>query len=102
LFASKNKEMIMTDSIGTRLKAARREISLTQEGLADLLEVTRNYIAILETGRKLPGLDILLKMSVLLDTTLDDLILSEPEFLAVKERFAARLKKARGKKPTGP
>jgi transcriptional regulator with XRE-family HTH domain len=68
----------MTKHLGAYIVEARKKYGLTQLELAELLEVTRNYIAQLEIGRRLPSLELLVKLSVLTAQTPDDLIRDEP------------------------
>lgn len=49
--------------IGTFLKQLRNEQNLTQEQLAEQLNVSRRTVSRWETGRNLPDLDLLIEMS---------------------------------------
>lgn len=49
---------------------------LTQEQLADMVDVSDTYIRKLESGDRLPSLDMLLKLSKALNTTPNHLLLS--------------------------
>ena len=60
--------------IGQKLKEKRREKNLTQQELADILHVTRQTISSWEVGRTYPDLDIMVKLSDLYETPLDDLL----------------------------
>lgn len=56
------------------LKEARNAKKLTQEQLADLLNITRLSVARYESGGREPSIEILCKMADVLDTTTDYLI----------------------------
>lgn len=60
--------------IGKKLKEKRLEANLTQQELADILHVSRQTISSWEVGRTYPDLDVLVAISELYDTPLDDLL----------------------------
>ena len=49
-------------AVGTRLKAVRTERGLTQEQLAQLVDLSPNYLSNIETGLKTPKLDTFVKI----------------------------------------
>ncbi|MFA5970218.1 MAG: helix-turn-helix transcriptional regulator [Sphingomonas sp.] len=57
----------------TNLPMIRGERSLTQQGLADLLEVSRQTINSIERGRFEPSLSLALKAARLLQLPVEDL-----------------------------
>ena len=57
-----------------RLKSARRRLGLTQEALAEELNVTKASVSAWETGREKPGFRLLPTLRQVLDMSLDDLI----------------------------
>ena len=60
--------------IGKRIKEHRQRRNLTQEMLAELIEVSPGYISLVETGRKQASLDTLLSISNVLNITLNELL----------------------------
>lgn len=56
-----------------KLKLARIEKNLTQQELAELVEVTRQTIGLIEKGNYNPTLNLCIKIAKALDRTLDDL-----------------------------
>lgn len=92
-----------------RLKSARHRLGLTQEALAEELNVTKASVSAWENGREKPGFRLLPRLKVVLDTSLDDLIcgpdadrrspLAEPLFVARDEGEVDILKSYR-KLPT--
>ena len=60
--------------IGSKLKKARLEKELTQENVANLLNVSRSTISSWEVGRSYPDLDNLVAISDLYDVSLDNLL----------------------------
>ena len=56
-----------------RLKLARIEKNLSQQELADLVDVTRQTIGLIEKGNYNPTLNLCIKIAKALDRTLDQL-----------------------------
>lgn len=56
-----------------KLKLARIEKRLSQQELADLVEVTRQTIGLIEKGKYNPSLNLCIKISKVLNKTLNDL-----------------------------
>jgi len=56
-----------------KLKLARIEKNLTQQELADRVEVTRQTIGLIEKGNYNPTLNLCIKIARTLDKTLDQL-----------------------------
>lgn len=60
-----------------KMKVARVEKSLSQQELADLCEVTRQTIGLIEKGKYNPTLNLCIKIAQVLDKTLNDLFWDE-------------------------
>jgi len=67
--------------IGKKLKEKRQEANLTQKELAEILHVSRQTISSWEVGRTYPDLDVLVAISELYDTPLDDLLKEDSEMV---------------------
>lgn len=61
--------------IGRRISEFRRARKLSQFQLAELAEVTDSYISHIETGRKKPSLESLVRIASALGITLDRILL---------------------------
>ena len=59
------------------MKLARIEKGLSQQELADLCEVTRQTIGLIEKGKYNPTLNLCVKIAHTLDLTLNDLFWDE-------------------------
>ena len=55
------------------MKLARIEKQLSQQELADLVEVTRQTIGLIEKGKYNPSIKLCIKIAKTLDKTLNDL-----------------------------
>lgn len=51
------------NSIGQKVKNLRRENGLTQDELASALSISRNYVCLIETDKKIPSFKTISKMS---------------------------------------
>ena len=60
-----------------KLKMARVEKALSQQELADLVDVTRQTIGLIEKGKYNPTLNLCIKIAKTLNKTLNDLFWEE-------------------------
>ena len=60
--------------LGERIREARRKKGLTQEVLAELVDVTPFYMGELERGVKTPSLDVFVRLLEALDVSADTLL----------------------------
>ena len=74
--------MIDYKVIGQRIQKARTNLGLTQEALAEKVQVSTNYLSKIETGKEKPNLEMLGKISVAADVSLSELLTG-----VVEERF---------------
>ena len=70
------------NEFGTYLYKYRKKNKLTQQQLADILEITMNYCGRLERGNRTPGIDLLLRASDKLDVSIDALLGAESEYIS--------------------
>ncbi len=61
----------------SKLKIARIEKGISQQELAELVNVTRQTIGLIEKGKYNPTLNLCLKISIALNKTLNDLFWEE-------------------------
>lgn len=62
------------NSIGKNIKIYRMKKNLKQEELAELMDLSVNYISMLERGDKLPSIETLIKLVNILDVSADVLL----------------------------
>lgn len=62
-------------AIGLRIRKLRKQKLWTQEKLAELAEITPDYLCRIELGRKHPSLKTILLVANALDTTADELLI---------------------------
>lgn len=71
---------MVDDHFAQQLKARRKDSSLTQQQLADKLNVSRKTISGWETGRNRPDIDILRQMAEIYHISLDQLVSDADKF----------------------
>lgn len=67
------KNSPLPKSIGKNLRRARRGVELTQEKLAEKVNVSTSYIVFIEQGRSTPSLEVLEKIAKVLRISIKDL-----------------------------
>ena len=72
--------LYMNKSVRMKLKLARIEKDLTQQELADQVEVTRQTIGLIEKGDYNPTLNLCIKIARALDRTLDQLFWEDGKY----------------------
>jgi len=60
-------------NLGKNIKARRKFLNLTQQELADKLDMSLNFVGKVEVAFSKPSLDTLIKISHALDTTVSEL-----------------------------
>lgn len=64
--------MIDKSAIGKIIKKLRQDKDLTQEELAEKVDLSTNYLSKVERGMNTPNVETFLKMAEILDFTLED------------------------------
>lgn len=71
--------MIDRIALGAAIRAARLKKGYTQEQLAELVEVTPTHEKHIESGHRLPSVEVLFSIAQALDLSLDNVIFPEQE-----------------------
>jgi len=66
-------EQKFLNSFGKRLGAIRKQKGITQEKLADMVDVHRTYIGFIEQGKRNPSISNIYKIAKALKVSLKDL-----------------------------
>jgi transcriptional regulator with XRE-family HTH domain len=61
-------------SLGRRLKTLRKNASLTQQKLADIVGVSRIYVQALESNRRMPSIKLLYRLADALQASVTDIV----------------------------
>lgn len=59
---------------GLAIRHFRQEAGLSQEGLADRLDVSPPYISMLESGKRYPSIEMLIRIALTLETRPGDVL----------------------------
>lgn len=62
-------------SLGSRIKSLRKAQNLTQQKLADKVDVSRIYVQALESNRRLPSMKLLKRLAPALEVEVTDLLM---------------------------
>lgn len=65
------REQEFLSSFGRRLALVRKQKGMTQEGLAELVEVHRTYIGFIEQGKRNPSIGNIYKIATALKVPFD-------------------------------
>lgn len=72
------QKIVDYEKICNRVKEARRKARLTQKQLADVCDCDPKHISAIETGKKHPSLDFLLRASEALNVSLEFFVMDSP------------------------
>ena len=62
-------------AVGRRIKAAREVKHMTQEKLAETIDLSTDHISVIERGVKVPRLDTFVSIANALEVSADDLLI---------------------------
>ncbi|MDD5271125.1 MAG: helix-turn-helix domain-containing protein, partial [Methylovulum sp.] len=79
-------------STGKRIAFLRKEKSLSQQGFADFLGVSRSYLADIERERSEPSSNFLVQLTTKMDVSTDWILTGQGEMLKNKPSIASSLK----------
>lgn len=74
-------------SLSTKFKDARKKNKYTQKMIAQEIGVTRNYIALIETGKRIPSLSVLARFSRIVNLAIEDLISEENHIIEMRRKI---------------
>ncbi len=84
--------MINYMAIGNRIRKIRRDLKITQETLAEKINVTPTHVSRIECGTSSPSLQTLVDICNVLGITIDDLM--QDSLPAAKKKLEGRLAEA--------
>ena len=70
--------MLPKGTLGKTIKQTRLERSLTQEKLAELVNITPTHLKQIESERRKPSIEVLFRLAKTLNFSIDNLIFPEP------------------------
>ena len=84
-------EVFNTSYMGAIFKAARKRADMTQEQVAEQVDITPRFLMGLEKGEKRPSLEVLLRLAHLLNIPGDALIHPQLSFVDEEDQELLRL-----------
>ena len=84
-------EVFNTSYMGAIFKTARKRAGLTQEQVAEQIDITPRFLMGLEKGEKRPSLEVLLRLAHLLNIPGDTLIHPQLSFVDKEDQEFLRL-----------
>ena len=84
-------------NIGEQIKARRTELNITQQDLADRLNVSRSAISNWETNKNYPDLQIIVQISEELQVSLDKLLKGDADVVKKISKDTTESRKLRGR-----
>ncbi len=69
----RDKEVLQME-ISEALKKIRKQYKMTQEDVANFLGISRSGYTYYETGKSMPSIEVLKKLSAIYDTTIDEVV----------------------------
>lgn len=60
--------------LGESIKQRRKQLRITQEALAEMVDVSTHFVYEIERGTKIPSLPVMIKIAEQLNTTIDELL----------------------------
>ena len=84
-------------AIGARIKAARERVHLTQEQLAEIIDISPTHMSVIERGVKTPKLDTFVRIANALGVSTDALL--QDVVVPVNESIMAELSARIGRMP---
>ena len=74
------------ENVGNKIRERRNFLKITQENLADKINVSASFISDIENGRRKMSLETMIKISIALKTSLDYFVLDNIEDIRVKNK----------------
>jgi len=79
------KKIDLSKTLGDNVKIYREKKGFSQKKLANILDVTSNYISQIESGRKYPSLKRIALIAEALETTPSELLNNDPLLEDIKD-----------------
>lgn len=77
---------------GTRIRQLRKAKGMTQEQMAVKLDIGDRYLRKIETGEKVPSIDVLVEIAALFGVSLDYIIIGKQPQDDLKQRLRTVIK----------
>ena len=87
-------EELLVDSkeLGERIRTLRTKQNKTQAYFADILYISPSYLALIEAGKRIPNLEVLVQITKVTDVTLDYLVFGNEQVADSEQKTLNRLR----------
>lgn len=75
--------------IGKRIKKRRKHLKLTQEQIAEFVEISNQHMSNIERAVSIPSTEVIMKLAIALDTTPDAFLVGSARFPGEEWKTAA-------------
>lgn len=83
-------------AMGIRIRAVREQAGWTQELLAEMIDISPVHLSRIENGRVTPRVDILMRLSEILQVSMDELLYDEHQLSREFCLFERKMKRLNG------
>lgn len=84
--------IVNSEDLGARVRSLRLKQNKTQSYFADILYISPSYLALIESGKRIPNLDVLVRISTVADVSLDYLVFGKDDTLDSEQKTFDRLR----------
>ena len=87
--------LVNAEELGARIRDLRLRYNKTQNYFADLLYISASYLALIEAGKRIPNLEVLVQITKVTDVSLDYLVFgtTETDKPDIGQKILARLRR---------
>lgn len=87
--------LVNAEELGARIRNLRLRYHKTQNYFADILYISASYLALIEAGKRIPNLEVLVQITKVTDVSLDYLVFgtTEDDKLDVDQKTLIRLRR---------
>lgn len=87
-----NEFIVNSEDLGARVRSLRLKQNKTQSYYADMLYISPSYLALIESGKRIPNLDVLVRIATVSDVSLDYLVFGKDDALDPEQKTFDRLR----------
>ncbi len=74
-----DKDLINPSQIGLRIRHFRKQMHMTQEAFASSINISKSYLALIESGKRTASIDVLAQIAYVYNLSVDHLLFGHQE-----------------------
>ena len=82
--------------IGKRIRKRRKQLKLTQEKVAECVEISNQHLSNIERAISIPSTEVIMRLAIALETTPDEFLVGAVKHSGDEERWRAVAELLRG------